>query len=69
MSILAMDWGKSKTVVCFYDNDNGEHKFGKVKTRPKDIHDLIVDESPRRVVFEICSATGWVYDSLRHSLR
>ncbi len=62
MNILAMDLGKSKTVVCFYNSENGEHRFGKVLTRPRHIHDLIVEESPDRIVFEICSVAGWIYD-------
>ena len=62
MNILAMDLGKSKTVVCFYDSETGEHRFDKVFTRPQQIHDLIVEESPDRVVFEICSCAGWIYD-------
>jgi len=62
MNILAMDLGKSKTVVCFYDSENGEHRFDKVVTRPQDIHDLIVEYQPDRIVFEICSAAGWIYD-------
>ena len=62
MNILAMDLGKSKTVVCFYDGNTGNHKFGKVKTKPKDLHDFIVKHQPDRIVFEICSAAGWIYD-------
>ena len=62
MNILAMDLGKSNTVICFYDSDNGEHKFGKVKTTPRQIHDLLAEHKPDRVVFEICSSAGWVYD-------
>lgn len=62
MNILAMDLAKSKTVVCFYDSSTGKHKFGKVKTMPQHIHDLIVERTPDRVVFEICSSAGWVYD-------
>lgn len=65
MDILAMDLGKSKTVVCFYDGSTGKHKFGKVKTMPQHIHDLIVEQSPNRVVFEICSSAGWVYDIVK----
>jgi transposase len=65
MNILAMDLGKSKTVFCLYNSENGEHRFGKVATRPKQIHDLIVEESPDRVVFEICSSAGWIYDIAR----
>jgi len=65
MNILAMDLGKCKTVVCFYDSNTGEHKFDKVRTNPKDIHDLVVDKSPQRVVFEISSVAGWVYDIVK----
>jgi len=62
MNILAMDLGKNKTVFCEYDTNNNEHKFGKVKTSPKQIHDVLVEKGPDRVVFEICSAAGWFYD-------
>jgi transposase len=62
MNILAMDLGKSKTVVCLYDSENGEYRFGKVPTRPQEIHDLMAEESPDRIVFEICSSAGWIYD-------
>jgi transposase len=57
-----MDLGKNKTVVCFYDAESGQHKFRKVKTCPQQIHDLLVEHGPDRVVFEICSAAGWVFD-------
>ncbi len=60
MNILAMDLGKSNTVVCYYDSETGEHEFGKVKTKPQDVHDLIVDKSPERVVFEIGPTTDGV---------
>lgn len=62
MNILAMDLGKSNTVFCFYHSLTGKHKYGKVKTTPQQIHDLIVEYSPDRIVFEICSAACWVYD-------
>ena len=62
MNILAMDLGKSKTVFCEYDSKTAEHKFGKIKTSPQQIHDLIVECSPGRIVFEICTIAGWVYD-------
>jgi transposase len=62
MNILAMDLGKNKTVVCIYDQTSGKHKYQTVKTSPQQIHDLIVEQEPDRVVFEICSAAGWVYD-------
>jgi len=62
MNILAMDLGKSNTVICFYDSESDEHKYGRIKTAPQQIHDLLAEYSPDRVVFEICSAAGWVYD-------
>jgi len=62
MKILAMDLGKSNTVICFYDSESGRHRFGKVKTTPQLIHDLLAEQMPDRVVFEISSSAGWVYD-------
>jgi transposase len=62
MNILAMDLGKSKTVACFYDSKNGNYTFHKVNTTPQQIHDLLMEYSPHRVVFEISSVAGWVYD-------
>ena len=62
MNILAMDLGKSNTVICFYNSNTAEHKFKKVRTTPQRIHDLLVEHLPDRVVFEISSAAGWVYD-------
>jgi transposase len=62
MNILATDLGKSNTVVCFYNSETSKHTFDKLKTTPQQIHDLLAEHSPDRVVFEICSAAGWVYD-------
>jgi len=62
MNILAMDLGKNKTVVCFYGSNDGNYKFDRIKTTPKKIHDLLVEYSPDRVVFEVSSLAGWIYD-------
>ena len=62
MNILALDLGKYKTVFCDYNSVNGEHEFGKVKTTPQAIHDLIVEREPQRVVLEVCNTAGWVVD-------
>jgi len=62
MKIMALDLGKYKTVFCDYNSINGEHEFGKVKTTPQEIHDLIVSREPDRVVLEVCSIAGWVVD-------
>jgi transposase len=65
MKIVAMDLGKNKTVVCIYDQKSGKHKYKTVRTCPQQMHDLIVEHRPERVVFEICSAAGWVFDIAR----
>jgi len=65
MNILALDLGKSKTVYCDYDISGGNYEFGKVKTSCQQIHDLIVERSPDRVVFEVCTISGWVFDIVR----
>jgi transposase len=62
MKILAMDLGKNKTVVCIYDQTSGKHKYQTVRTTPQQIHDLLIEHRPERVVLEICSAAGWVFD-------
>jgi transposase len=65
MNILALDLGKYKTVFCEYNSADGEHEFGKVKTTPHAIHDLIVEKEPQRVVLEVCNIAGWVVDIAR----
>jgi len=50
MNILALDIGKYNTLFCDYISETGEHEFGKVKTKPQAIHDLIADKEPERVV-------------------
>ena len=65
MNILALDLGKYNTVFCDYNSINGEHEFGKVKTTPQAIHDLIVEKEPQRVVLEVCNIAGWVVDIAR----
>jgi len=78
MKILALDLGKNKTVYCEYDTDactgtgtaspgakagpKAGVVYGKVRTTPQDLHDLVARLGPARVVFETCSAAGWVYD-------
>ena len=65
MDILALDLGKYNTVFCDYNSVDGEHEFGKVKTTPEAIHDLLVAKDPRKIVLEVCSIAGWVVDIAR----
>jgi len=62
MNILAMDLGKNNTVICLYHAQSGSHKFSKIKTDPQEIHDFLTEHSADKVVFEICSSAGWIYD-------
>jgi len=65
MNILALDIGKFNTVYCDYICESGKHEFGKVKTTPQAIHDLIVDKEPVRIVMEVSEIAGWVVDIAR----
>lgn len=65
MEIVALDLGKSKTVVCYYDSENHTHRFRTVPTRPHAVHDAIIATEAKRVVLEIGSQTGWVVDMVR----
>jgi len=62
MRILALDLGKYKTVACDYDSTTLSFVYDKVNTSPEALHDLIVECSPDRVVFEVGSSAGWVHD-------
>ena len=65
MKILALDLSKYKTVGCDYEAETGRHQFATVLTTQKELHDLIVDREPDRLVIEICSIAGWVCDLVR----
>ena len=65
MNILALDLGKYNTVFCDYNSLTGEHHFGKVKTTPQAMHDLMVEKDPQKVVLEICHIAGWIVDMAR----
>jgi transposase len=69
MKILALDLGKYKTVFCDYvtpgDGGGGEARqceYGKAPTTPKDLHDLLAERRPDRLVLEAGPAAGWVHD-------
>ena len=65
MRVLAMDLGKSKSVICDYDSKSGKHTFRTIRTRPQEVHDLLVETEPDRVVIETGPSSGWVYDLAR----
>jgi transposase len=62
MLILAIDLGKFKSVACIFDTISGEHGFTTLPTTPTEMHDLLAERSPDRVVFEVGSQAGWLRD-------
>ncbi len=60
--ILAIDLGKFKSVACIYDTSTTKHRFRTVATSPGELHDLLVEVSPDRLVIEVCGIAGWIYD-------
>lgn len=65
MKILALDLGKYKTVGCEYERESGRHRFITVATTPAELHKLVQEVKPDRVVIEVCSIAGWVCDLVR----
>jgi len=62
MKIVAMDMGKSKTVVCYFDSVKGSHRYETIPTLPQKVHDAVVGGEAGRVVVEIGPGAGWVCD-------
>jgi transposase len=61
-SILAIDLGKYKSVVCVHDPDTGEFRFTTFDTTRAELRKLIGKEEPAVVVIEACLLAGWVHD-------
>jgi len=60
MKILALDLGKFKTVACFYVD--GEAEFATVETGRPEFTALLTKHRADVVVFETCTAAGWLAD-------
>ena len=65
MKILAFDLGKRKSVACLYHSETSQHGYKTLPTIPSEIHDLLVEFEPDRVVIEIGSIAGWICDLVR----
>lgn len=63
-TIMAIDLGKFKSVVCFYDVKTATHRFVNIETTPQAIHDLVVENPVDMIVFEACDVIGWICDLL-----
>lgn len=60
MIILAIDLGKFKSVACLFTAPDAEQQFHTVNSNPDQFRKLITLLSPDIVVFETCTAAGWV---------
>jgi transposase len=62
MKILAIDLGKFKSVFVCYEGKSLPPRFGKLETSPQAFHDLLLDQTPDRLVIEVGPSAGWVCD-------
>jgi transposase len=68
-TILAIDLGKFKSVLCVMDVASRTHQFVTVESTPPLIRQAVqqrcsVDPAATLVVFETCDTCGWVHDSI-----
>jgi transposase len=61
-TILAIDLGKYKSVVCFLDESSGEYRFTTLDTSRSELRNLLTKEQPAVVLIEACLLAGWVLD-------
>src|SRR5262245_4986643 len=61
-TILAIDLGKYKSVVCAHDQGSGEIRFTTFDTTRAELARQIDKERPAVVVIEACLLAGWVHD-------
>jgi transposase len=66
-TILAIDLGKNKSVVCELERGSLKTQYHTVRTRPEVFHDLFaaLDVNHSIVLFEVGNQAGWVSDMLR----
>jgi transposase len=60
--ILSIDLGKFKSVACSLNTTDGEYSYQTLATTPAAFQDLLIRETPDRVVIEIGAQAGWVAD-------
>src|SRR5437899_7950407 len=61
-TILAIDLGKDKSVVCILDESSGEYRFTTFDTSRGELRKLLAEEQPAVVLIEACLLAGWVLD-------
>ncbi len=61
-TIIAIDLGRYKSVVCAYTRSTRAHTFRTVDTVPDDLTSVLTKHPGAVVVVEACSNAGWVHD-------
>jgi transposase len=61
-TILGIDLGKFKSVFCSFSPETGEVCYHTLSTDPKAFREFLGKTAPALVLFETCTAAGWVYD-------
>ena len=66
-TILAINLGKHKSVLCKLDTSSLKPQYSTVKTDPETFHDIFADLDGGHsiVLFEVGSQAGWLADLLR----
>jgi hypothetical protein len=62
-SILAIDLGKFKSVVCALDRESGECQYRCFDTDRDQLYEQLDEFEPDVVVIEACALAGWVRDA------
>lgn len=65
MKILALDLGKSNSAVCVLDTIAMKECYTTISTTPFALSQLLERQQPDRVVIEVGTLAGWVYDIVR----
>lgn len=61
-TILAIDLGKYKSVVCLCDKISNDAHFESIPTSREHLLELIQRHRPGVVIIEACALCGWVHD-------
>jgi transposase len=61
-TIIAIDLGRYKSVVCAYTRATRAHTFRTIDTTPDELAKVLAKHPGAVVVIEACSNAGWVHD-------
>jgi transposase len=61
-TIIAIDLGRYKSVVCAYARATRAHTFRTVDTTPDELAKVLAKHPGATVIIEACANAGWVHD-------